>query len=92
MTGVPAVCSSGVGAVRRLSLRWTAVTGTDSSATAGSRKLKPAGRAGRSSSVRALRILADAGFLTGKKIRQWVFYKRDDKALAAFKSLLQRQI
>jgi DNA-binding transcriptional ArsR family regulator len=31
-----------------------------------------------------LRILVDAGFLTGKKIKQWIFYQRDEKALAAF--------
>src|SRR5690242_8416307 len=35
-----------------------------------------------------LRILADAGFLTGKRIKQWVFYKRDEKAIAAFKALM----
>ncbi len=32
-----------------------------------------------------LRILADAGFLTGKKIKQWVFYQRDERKIAAFK-------
>jgi DNA-binding transcriptional ArsR family regulator len=31
-----------------------------------------------------LRILADAGFLTGKKIKQWIFYRRDEKEIAAF--------
>jgi DNA-binding transcriptional ArsR family regulator len=31
-----------------------------------------------------LRILVDAGFLTGKKIKQWIFYQRDEKAIAAF--------
>jgi len=31
-----------------------------------------------------LRILADAGLLTGKRIKQWVFYRRDEKAIAAF--------
>ena len=31
-----------------------------------------------------LRILVDAGFLTGKKIKQWIFYQRDEKAISAF--------
>lgn len=31
-----------------------------------------------------LRILIDAGFLTGKKIKQWIFYRRDEKEIAAF--------
>jgi DNA-binding transcriptional ArsR family regulator len=39
-----------------------------------------------------LRILVEAGFLTGKKIKQWVFYKRDEKAITAFKSLLRKEI
>jgi DNA-binding transcriptional ArsR family regulator len=33
-----------------------------------------------------LRILVDAGFLVGKKIKQWVFYRRDERAIAAFKA------
>jgi DNA-binding transcriptional ArsR family regulator len=39
-----------------------------------------------------LRILTDAGFLTGKKIKQWVFYKRNEKEIAAFKALLRVRI
>jgi ArsR family transcriptional regulator len=39
-----------------------------------------------------LRILADAGFLTGKKIKQWIFYKRDEKRIAAFKRLMKADI
>jgi DNA-binding transcriptional ArsR family regulator len=35
-----------------------------------------------------LRILTDAGLLVGKKIKQWVFYRRDEKAIAAFKALM----
>src|SRR3984893_8769197 len=31
-----------------------------------------------------LRVLVGAGFLTGKKIKQWIFYQRDEKAIAAF--------
>lgn len=39
-----------------------------------------------------LRILADAGFITGKKIKQWVFYRRDEKAITTFKSLMRKEI
>ena len=39
-----------------------------------------------------LRILTDAGFLTGKKIKQWVFYKRDEKEIAAFKAQVRTEI
>lgn len=39
-----------------------------------------------------IRILADAGFLTGKKIKQWIFYKRDEKAIATFKALMSKKI
>lgn len=36
-----------------------------------------------------LRVLSEAGFLVGTKIKQWIFYKRDEKALKAFKNLLR---
>jgi ArsR family transcriptional regulator len=39
-----------------------------------------------------LRILSDAGFLTGRKIKQWIFYRRDEKEIAAFKALLRSEI
>jgi len=39
-----------------------------------------------------LRILSDAGFLSGRKIKQWIFYRRDEKEIAAFMALLKRQI
>lgn len=39
-----------------------------------------------------LRILSDAGFLIGKKIKQWVFYRRDEKAIAAFKALMRTEL
>jgi DNA-binding transcriptional ArsR family regulator len=39
-----------------------------------------------------LRILSDAGFLTGKKIKQWVFYRRDEKEIAVFKSVMRAEI
>jgi DNA-binding transcriptional ArsR family regulator len=39
-----------------------------------------------------LRILVDAGFLTGKKIKQWVFYRRDERAITAFKGCIRTQL
>ena len=36
-----------------------------------------------------LRILADAGFLTGKRIKQWVFYRRDEARIRAVKKAIQ---
>jgi DNA-binding transcriptional ArsR family regulator len=39
-----------------------------------------------------LRVLTDAGFLTGKRIKQWIFYQRDEKEIVAFKALLKKQI
>ena len=39
-----------------------------------------------------LRILADAGFVTGKRIKQWIFYRRDEKAIKSFKSCLRKEI
>lgn len=39
-----------------------------------------------------LRVLVDAGFLTGTKIKQWIFYRRDEKAIAAFKALVKSEL
>jgi ArsR family transcriptional regulator len=39
-----------------------------------------------------LRILADAGFLTSTKIKQWIFYRRNEKAIKAFKARLKDEI
>jgi ArsR family transcriptional regulator len=39
-----------------------------------------------------LRILVDAGFLTGKKIKQWIFYQRDEKAIAAFIKIAKTEV
>jgi DNA-binding transcriptional ArsR family regulator len=39
-----------------------------------------------------LRILSDAGFLTGKKIKQWVFYRRDEKEIAAFMAQMRKEL
>lgn len=39
-----------------------------------------------------LRILSDAGFLTGRKIKQWVFYRRAEKEIAAFKVRIKQDV
>jgi ArsR family transcriptional regulator len=39
-----------------------------------------------------LRVLVDAGFLTATKIKQWTFYRRDEKAITAFKVLVKSQV
>ena len=33
-----------------------------------------------------LRILAEAGLIRGKRIKQWTFYKRDERSIKALKS------
>ncbi|HXP18618.1 MAG TPA: winged helix-turn-helix domain-containing protein [Streptosporangiaceae bacterium] len=35
-----------------------------------------------------LKVLSRAGLIRGKKIRQWVFYQRDEERIAQFKDLL----
>ena len=39
-----------------------------------------------------LRVLSDAGFLVGKRIKQWVFYRRDEKRIAEFKALIEKNL
>jgi ArsR family transcriptional regulator len=39
-----------------------------------------------------LRVLTDAGFLTGKRIKQWIFYRRDEKKIVELKALFKKQI
>ena len=39
-----------------------------------------------------LRILSDAGFLVGRKIKQWVFYRRAEKEIAAFKARIKQDV
>jgi DNA-binding transcriptional ArsR family regulator len=36
-----------------------------------------------------LNMLADAGFIRGKKIKQWTFYKRDEKAIRRVKEMIR---
>ena len=35
-----------------------------------------------------LKVLATAGLVRGRKIKQWVFYRRDEERLAAVKAML----
>ncbi len=35
-----------------------------------------------------LKILAQAGLVRGRRIKQWMFYKRDEKAIAAAKRMV----
>jgi DNA-binding transcriptional ArsR family regulator len=35
-----------------------------------------------------LNVLADAGLIRGKRIKQWTFYKRDEKAIRRVKQML----
>jgi DNA-binding transcriptional ArsR family regulator len=37
-----------------------------------------------------LNILAAAGLIRGKHIKQWIFYKRDEKAIRKMKRLLNK--
>lgn len=39
-----------------------------------------------------LRVLTDAGLLTGKRIKQWIFYQRDEKKIMEFKALFKKHI
>ena len=36
-----------------------------------------------------LRILSQAGLIRGKRIKQWTFYRRDEKQIAAIKEALR---
>ena len=37
-----------------------------------------------------LNILASAGLIRGKRIKQWTFYKRDEKAIRKIKRMLNK--
>ena len=39
-----------------------------------------------------LRVLVDVGFLTGKRIKQWIFYRRDEKEIAAFMKAAKTEV
>lgn len=36
-----------------------------------------------------MRVLVDSGLVDAKRIKQWTFYKRNEKAIAAFKRALR---
>lgn len=39
-----------------------------------------------------MRVLSQAGLVRGKRIRQWVFYQRDEEQIAAVKALIQERL
>ena len=39
-----------------------------------------------------MRVLTQAGLVRGKRIKQWVFYKRDNEAIAAVKREFQSRV
>jgi DNA-binding transcriptional ArsR family regulator len=39
-----------------------------------------------------MRVLAQAGLVKGKRIKQWTFYRRDEKAIRELKRVLAAQI
>jgi DNA-binding transcriptional ArsR family regulator len=39
-----------------------------------------------------LRILSQVGLLRSKRIKQWIFYRRDEEHIARFKKALARRI
>jgi DNA-binding transcriptional ArsR family regulator len=39
-----------------------------------------------------MRILSQAGLVRGKRIRQWVFYQRDEEQIAAVKALIRERL
>ena len=39
-----------------------------------------------------LKMMTDAGLLTSRRIKQWTFYKRDERALRALKSALSKNL
>jgi DNA-binding transcriptional ArsR family regulator len=39
-----------------------------------------------------LKMMTAAGLLSSKRIRQWTFYKRDERALRALKSAIARSL
>lgn len=39
-----------------------------------------------------LKILSRAGFLAGKRIKKWTFYKRDEQAIRAFKRAISQRV
>ena len=39
-----------------------------------------------------LKVLSQAGLIRGKRIKQWIFYKRDEKRIREIKRIIQAKI
>ncbi|HLK23744.1 MAG TPA: ArsR family transcriptional regulator [Caulobacteraceae bacterium] len=39
-----------------------------------------------------MRVLSQAGLVNGKRIKQWTFYKRDEKRLAEVKATIEKRV
>lgn len=39
-----------------------------------------------------MRVLTDAGLVRGKRIKQWTFYQRDERAIRAVKREFQKRV
>lgn len=39
-----------------------------------------------------MRVLSQAGLVRPKRIKQWIFYKRDEERISALKKLLQERL
>lgn len=39
-----------------------------------------------------MRVLTQAGLVRGKRIKQWTFYKRDERAISALKKAIRSQV
>ncbi|WP_163264696.1 ArsR/SmtB family transcription factor [Chelativorans alearense] len=39
-----------------------------------------------------MRVLSQAGLVRSKRIKQWIFYRRDEERISAFKTLIQEQL
>ncbi|WP_240506634.1 ArsR/SmtB family transcription factor [Thermoactinospora rubra] len=53
-----------------------------------------AGKLGMSqpSATGHLKILEAAGLVVGKRVRQWVFYRRDEERIAELKRMIDREL
>jgi ArsR family transcriptional regulator len=49
-------------------------------------------RVGQPTASEHLRILAQAGLIRGKRIKQWTFYKRDERRIAELKRAFSRAL
>ncbi|WP_159585673.1 ArsR/SmtB family transcription factor [Chelativorans xinjiangense] len=39
-----------------------------------------------------MRVLSQAGLVRSKRIKQWIFYRRDEERISAFKTLIQERL